>query len=457
MVNRVYVVEKFVYKVMCEKYDPTIEEIKSIGEILGQPSKKLNVVLDRYKQVFSRYVEKRCVKIDSMSICIYTWNQKIPFKIFPLSMHLTGTILLFKDEEPKEVLAYPIPKALSYAKSSEVSEDRYGDIIPREVTERIDGWQLTAYYNPILNRWIFATRYVLHNMYFDRGKLRIENIDDIVNPFVYVADKIAQEEKLYNLLDRFREWTFTLVMQGPEPAITRPPYPLGNDYHRYKLYMIMARDKNGRLYSWSETNAMINYRTPIHVQPKPLSQLYKEIVKKLDTRSYIAYIDTHDLENPFLIELESEVYPEAMNIKYLYDAKSAALLIAEGIQDLTQLIDLDQAKMLQEMMQLIERLKNILSSIDKNKAYSAGWEIVRTLNEFTENVELRVDEISKTISEKNIGRILKKTLSLLLEGRSLASKTTIDTLNLFIEKLEQKLKQYSDMHKTIYNNKSINH
>ncbi|MEM4513952.1 MAG: hypothetical protein QXZ41_05575 [Ignisphaera sp.] len=441
MVNKIHLVERFVYRVIHEKYEPSEEEVRAVGEVLGQSTKKLNVVLDRYRYVFSRYVEKKCVDVDSYSICIYAWSQRTPFKVFPLSMHLTGTIILFKEGEPREVLAYPIPKALSYAKSSDVSEDKYGSIVPREVTKRVDGWQVTAYYNPLLNRWIFATRYVLHNMYFEKGRLITEPFDVIANPFVYVADKIGEEENLYNLLYNSRGYTFTFVLEGPEPSITRPPHPLGEDYRKYKLYLLMARDPSGKLYTWSETNKLLRYRSPEALEPKPLSELYKEITRKLDIRSYLAYIDTGDAENPTIIELESDVYPEAMNVKYMYNAKSAALLIVEGLgEELKQIVGQSIVKAIDEVSIVVSKLKELLVCIEEEMVTTASWEILRTLSEFKEDIDVRVEEFSRALKEKNINRVLKKVLGILLEGSSLASKETLSMLTLFSKKLEQRLK-----------------
>jgi hypothetical protein len=441
MVNRVFAVEKFIYRVKYEKYEPSEDEIKTIGELLGQPTKKLNVVLDRYKQIFSRYIEKRCVDVDNKSLCIYVWNQKVPFKVFPMSMHLTGTIILFEDMYPKEVIAYPIPKALSYAKSSDVPEEKYCSVKPKEVSKRVDGWQLTAYFNPLLNRWIFATRYVLHNMYFEKGRLVIESFDSIANPYVYVADKIAQEENLYSLLDRFRGWTFTFVLEGPEPAITRPPYPLGDDYRKYKLYLVMARDPEGKLYTWSESVRILGYRGVEIVEPKTLHELHRDVVRKVDVRSYLAYVDTQDPENPLLIELESDVYPEAMEVKYLYSAKAAALLIVEGLGDeLKKILNKIVEKQLDELSQEVSRLRLMISSIREEAIISASWEIVKTINEFRSDVDVKVEEISKALKENNINRVVKKILGIILENQSLVGRTTLEMLTMFNNTLEQRLK-----------------
>ncbi|MEM1896627.1 MAG: hypothetical protein QXD93_02910, partial [Ignisphaera sp.] len=66
--NRVFIVEKFIYRVKYEKYEPSEDEIRFIGWILGQPTKKLDVIFSRYEQLFNRYVEKRCTKVDGNSI-----------------------------------------------------------------------------------------------------------------------------------------------------------------------------------------------------------------------------------------------------------------------------------------------------------------------------------------------------------------------------------------------------
>ena len=81
----------------------------------------------------------------------------------------------------------------------------------------------------MIERWVFATRYVLHNMYYVKGRLVEEPLDVIANPYVELADAKAREMGLYEAVDRYRGWTFTFVLEGPEPAITRPPYPIGAD------------------------------------------------------------------------------------------------------------------------------------------------------------------------------------------------------------------------------------
>uniref|UniRef100_A0A7C5TGP3 Uncharacterized protein n=1 Tax=Ignisphaera aggregans TaxID=334771 RepID=A0A7C5TGP3_9CREN len=444
--NRVFVIERFIYRVKHEGYSPSEDEIRDIGYLLGQPTKKLNVVLDRYAYVFGRYIEKKCSVIDDYKICIYSWNPRISFRLFPVAIHAFGTIILFHNNEPKEVLAYPINKALSYEKSSEVSEHIYGDKIPREVTQRVDGWQITGYFNPLANRWMFATRYVLHNMYYDRGRLIVENFENIANPYIYVVDRLAQEEELYRYLDRYKGYTFTFVLEGPEPAIVKPPYPLGSDYKKYKLYLLMVRDPSGKLYTWRESLNFIEMNTPPQVELKKLKDLYKEIRGNLAIRSYFTYLETEDYENPMIIELESEYYPLAMEVKYLYDAKSLALLLSEGLRDdIRNILPYNLYRYIDDFDIHLRKFEELILKIDRNYISTAAWEIVRTLTMFKEHVDISVNEISKYLEEGNVKRVVRKTISIFLENKSFISRETLNQLSEFIYRLENSLKHFYKM------------
>lgn len=442
-VNRVFTIERFIYRVKYEGYSPSDDEIRDIGYLLGQPTKKLNVILDRYKHVFGRYIEKKCSVVDDYKICIYSWNPRISFKLFPVVIHAFGTIILFHNNEPKEILAYPMNKALSYAKTPEVSEHIYGDKIPRETTQRIDGWQITGYFNPLSNRWMFATRYVLHNMYYDRGRLVVKDFENIANPYIYVVDRLAQEEELYRYIDRYRGYTFTFVLEGPEPAIVKPPYPLGSDYKKYKLYLLMVRDTSGKLYTWRESLNFIEMDTPPQVELKKLKDLYKEIRYNLAIRSYFAYLETEDYENPMIIELESEYYPLAMEVKHLYDAKSLALLLSEGLRDnIKNMLPSNLHQYVNDFDIYLKKFEELVLKIDRSYTYTAAWEMVKTLMMFKERVDISVNEITKYLEEGNVKRVIRKIISIFLESKSLISKETLNQLNEFIYRLENSLKHF---------------
>ncbi len=418
--NAIYCVEDFIYRIEHEGYTPSEEEIRYIGNLLGQPTKKLDVLTKRYRDVFSRYIEKKCHSYNGKDICIYTYSRRVPFKPIPVTMHATGTIIVFEEGKPIELAAFPLHKALSYAKSPGLDERSYANSIPKEVTVRIDGWQLTAYYNKLLNRWIFATRYVLHNMMFEAKRLVIEDFNNIVNPYVYVADKLAEEMGLYEKLKGFEGWTITFVLEGPEPAITKPPYPLGSDYKQYRLYLLMARDPKGRLYTWSESQKLLGIEIPQRIDVKPLKDLYRDIRRNLTVRSYIAYIETEDPINPVIAELESELYPDAAFARYLYDAKALAVITFEDAdRELIEILDVEVRDRAEKIVKLLKEFIALLERIPLDRVE----EISKSLAEYLKSWNIKVEEgeIIKTLKQMNIKRIAKKISALFFEGKSIRS------------------------------------
>lgn len=440
MVNRVFLVEDFVYRVEREGYSPSEEEIRAIGEILGQPTRKLNVVLDRYWYVFTRNIEKKCSSIGNKSICIYTWRTNVPFKVYPLALHAFGTIILFEGDKPVTVLAYPFNKPLSYAKSPGISESELRGRVPREVTVRIDGWHLTLYYNPIIDKWVFATRHVLHNMYYVRGKLVEEPLDTIANPYVEIADVKARETGLYSVVEKFRGWTFTFILEGPEPAITKPPYPVGADPGLFKLYLTMARDPEGRLYTWSEAQRLLGYEIPRLIEPREVRELYREIRERLDVRSYIAYFDSGDPENPILVELESDHYADAMSVKYLNDAKSVALLTVEGFAE--RLVEILREDQVSAVKDISSRVQELLEVIRKGLSQRLVEDVSRIIVNVARDHGVKglyYEEVFKSLKEGNFKRVVKKVLGLLLENRSILPAETLQLVNNFLESLKKNL------------------
>lgn len=422
--NSVFMVEKGVYEIK-EGREPS-EGVKRLSSLLGQPTKKAEVLLDRYRQVVGRYVEKKCCEVGGgKRICIYSPNPRSPFRRFQFLMHSTGTVILFEDDAPVKVLAFPIHKALTYADPQGAREEEYGDKTPSEVSVRIDGWQLTAYYNPVLNRWVFATRYVLHNMFYEQGRLVTADHEEVMNPYVQVADRIAEENGLYERLRGFEGWTFTFALEGPEPAVTRPSYPLGSDYKEYRLYLLMARDDKGRLYAWSESRRILGYHaTPKLVKPGALKSLYDEVRGRLDVRSYIAYVDSGDPVNPELVELRSDLYPDAMMLRYLYNAKSTVVLAFE-VRDEERLLSVVPGRVRRQASAIIRASRELDSLLEQARRKTDLREFSRSLVEVVSSkapgARLNEWEVVKSLERGNTKRVSKKILSLLAEGRSLLS------------------------------------
>ena len=431
-INPIYFVEQ-VYRSIEKRETIDEESIRKAGELLGTPLKRVEVFVERYRDVFTRFIEKRCSDAgNEYRVCIYSWNRRRTFKSFPVSNYATGTIILFEGEDPVETLVTPLPKALDYFEESEIVDP---DTVPVRVTARVDGWQVNAYFDKILGRWIFSTRYVLHNMYFSLGKLVVGRYGEILNPIISVADSIAQEKRLYDSLDRFRGWVFVFSLEGPEPAIISPPYPVAPDPTQYRLYLVAARDPSGKLYSGEEINKEISWNLiPRVIEPKKISELYREIKDSLNTRSYIAWINRGS-EDPMLVEISSRLYYEAMMLKHMYDAKSALILCSEGLCDKSkELVGVDLYK---ERIDLINSLyQEVIQILEKISSEDQSKRLVDSLKDLLGKKIIEHEEVMNELRSRNHKRLAKKILSLSLENKSIASQDISD----FIESLRSILR-----------------
>lgn len=406
--------------------------VRRAGEMLGTPVKRVDALRARYSDVFSRFIEKRCSEAGSQYVvCIYSWNRRKSFRIFPASLYATGTIILFRGEEPVEVLSNPIPKAIDYQGALELVPQ---DIVPIYASKRVDGWQVNAYYDKILGRWIFSTRYVLHNMYFSRGVLNIDKYGEISNPIVSLADSIASRENLYGKLAGREGWTFVFNIVGPEPAITAPPYPIAPNPEEYRLYLVAARRSDGVLISGSEASKEIGWGYyPEPVLPASLNALYSYIRSSLNTRSIIAWVKSGAFEqDPMLVEIPSQYYYDAMMVKHLYDAKSALILCSEGLADhLKNLVP----ENIGARVEAIDRIYRAL--VRAFEVRGADDMLIRSIIDLVRSSGARgiasEDEIKSEISSGNVRRAAKKILATIFEERSLAS----DEISSIISRIDE--------------------
>ncbi|GAY25815.1 hypothetical protein ATG_10180 [Desulfurococcaceae archaeon AG1] len=422
--NPIFVVERIVWLI---ESGQSVEEteIRRAGELLGTPVKRVEALRARYSDVFSRFIEKRCSETGSeYRVCIYSWNRKRAFKAFPASLYATGTIIMFRGDEPLEVMCNPLPKALDYPVAAEHIP---GSTIPYYVSERIDGWQVNAYYDKILGRWIFSTKYVLHNMYFSRGVLNIDRYGEISNPIVSLADEIASRENLYARLGGLEGWSFIFVLLGPEPAITSPPYPIAPDPKEYKLYLVAARRSDGVLVTGTEAGERIGWSlTPPERIAKTLEDLYSEIRGSIATRSLIAWLK-NDRGDPVILEIPSQYYYDAMMVKHLRDAKSASILCSEDLcEEISKLVPEDLGERVKAIGRIYRDLVEALEhGLLDEKAFSA---IADTINEIRGERVITVREILDEALSRNYRRLARKILALALEDKSLASSEVMDII-----------------------------
>lgn len=434
--NPIFSVERIMWFLESGKH---VEEtlIRKAGELLGTPVKKAEALRARFFDVFSRFIEKRCSDAGSgYRVCIYSWNKRRAFKAFPASLYATGTIILFRGDEPLEVICNPLPKALDYPLAL---ENISGFSTPYYVSERVDGWQVNAYYDKILGRWVFSTRYVLHNMYFSRGFLNIDRYGEVSNPLVSLADAIASREDLYSMLDGLEGWSLVFVLLGPEPAITSPPYPIAPDPSEYKLYLVAARRGDGVLLTGSEARDIVGWGlTPAERNPKPLGDLYGEVRTSLTTRSLIAWLRIGE-GDPVLIEIPSQYYYDAMMVKHLRDAKSASILCSEDLcEEATNLVPKDLGERVRAIGRTFRDLVEALERGFFDERISST--MANIINEIRGDNAITAKEILDGVLSRNYRRVAKKILALILEDRSLASSEIIDIL----DRIGSIIKQGSD-------------
>jgi len=332
--NSICVVERF--KALLESgYQPDPLEVRDVSSLLGEPTKKVEVFNSKYIDVFTRLVQKNCTYQGDTALCIYSWNPRARVRYFPVALDSTGTVLLFERGIP-QVVAYPTHRAYDIV-AGETIVRRPEEIKVAEVTARVDGFQITFYYNPLMKRWVPATRYVLHNMRYIGGKLVIESLEELINPYARIADFLAERDGLYGKLRGYEGWTFTFILEAPEPAILRPNVELYR-YDDFKLYLLNARRPDGLLLTVRESSEMLNVpHVPIEeIRISTSEELERHInawSRDLYVRSrFIRYAD-QDPFRPYTVEVGSKLYEDAVSVKFSSSPKSLLILASYGFAD----------------------------------------------------------------------------------------------------------------------------
>lgn len=426
--NWILFVEKSIEEWLFLNKEPTPEEVREVGKALGAPSKKKDYVLSRYGDVFRNLIQKRCVDIeDGLRECIYSWNPRTYIRYFPAALHATGTVLLFKEPGYIELVSYPIPRAMDLGGHGVSIPSN----IPDEITQRIDGWQINFYYDPILKKWVPSTKYVLHNMYYEHRKLIIEEFGKIVNPYCSTAYRIAETSGLLNKFKGYEGWTFTFVLKGPEPAITKPIPPDPENYEEYELYLIMARRSDGRLLSTKESGELLNYSTIPVIDIISMEELISKYSKSVNVRSVFARFNT-DPETPTIIEIKSQIYPEAMNVKYFSDPKSLLILASEGLSQVgVNLIYKGLQSYAERIVKAYEHIEKLIT-LNLNKPELDKAFIKMELRKF-------LGELRSARKKNNPKRLVKKLTCSLAEGKT--PQEVAEILENIVKGLKQHLQE----------------
>jgi len=424
--NSICVVERF--KALLDSgYRPDPLEVREASSLLGEPTKKVEVFSGRYLDVFTRLVQKNCAYRGDAALCIYSWNPRARIRYFPVALDATGTILLFEREVP-QVVAYPTHRAYDIVAGEEVIR-RPEEVMVAEVTARVDGYQVTFYYNPLMKRWIPATRYVLHNMRYIGGRLVVGSLEELINPYARVADFLAEREGLYGKLKGYEGWTFTFVLEAPEPAVLRPNVELYR-YEDFKLYLLNARRPDGLLLTVRESSEILNVpHVPIEEVSISTSEELKRCIdawsRDLYARSrFIRYAD-QDPFRPHTVEVGSKLYEDAVSVKFSSNPKSLLILASYGFADeaVNLLVDYkDLREVGRHLCNLFFELKDYLS-----RALEAG--VLKELIEQLKLPEELLGEVEKAKRTGDVERLARKLAA------SLATDSIYQTRDRLVESL----------------------
>jgi hypothetical protein len=329
--NSICIVERF--KALLESgYQPDPLEVREVSSLLGEPTKKVDVFNSKYLDVFTRLLQKNCIYQGDVALCIYSWNPRARIRYFPIALDATGTILLFEKEMP-QVVAYPTHRAHDIA-LGETLVHKPEEVKVAEVTARVDGFQITFYYNPLIKRWVPATRYVLHNMRYVGGRLITGGLEEVINPYAKIADLVAEKEGIYDKLRGYEGWTFTFVLEAPEPAILRPNVELYR-YEEFKLYLLNARRYDGLLLTVRESSEIVKVpHIPIEEVSIGTSEELERYISKwskdLYVRSRFIRYANQDPFRPYTVEVGSKLYEDAVAVKFSSSPKSLLILASYG-------------------------------------------------------------------------------------------------------------------------------
>ena len=426
MVNWIWFVEKQIDKWLSLGEEPNEEEVWKVGWALGSPSKKKDYVLSRYNDVFNRYLQKQCWEGLEHKVCIYSWNPRSYKRYFPVALNANGTILLFKEPDKIELLSYPITRAQDLGVRG-VTLPKDKEIV--EASWRVDGWQINFYYDTILKRWIASTKYVLHNMRWEKRRLEVADYGEIINPYVETAMKVAETTGLLDKFKGYEGWTFTFVLLGPEPAITKPLPPDPDHYEDYELYIVGARKPDGKLVGISEVGRMLDYKhAPIvEVDGKSIGELLDLAKRSLEYRSMFIRFSGDD-ENPLIVEIPSKYYSEAMNVKYFSDPKSLVVLASEGLGD--HAINIIYEGLRSDAKRLVE-LYNELEKLIEEKLFNDKLrEIIGELG-----YKNLVGELESAKRKNTPKRFTKKLAAIISDGKVL--QHAVEELGELVEKLKR--------------------
>jgi hypothetical protein len=411
MVNYVFKVVS-IYEAWANGRDLTSDEIYEASSLLGSPTRKLEVFLSRFRDVFGQVVEERCCDVGGGRVCIYSWSRRAFKRYFPVALDAGGTVVYYEGGVAK-LVSYPLHRAFDLGvRGVELPSES-----PSIITPRVDGWQVNLYWDPVLNKWVFSTRYVLHNMVFVRGELKVEEYGLTINPIVSVAEALASKIGLYSRLDDFKGWTFTFMIEGSEPATWVKGPPEVSRVDEYKFILVAARKPGGELLNPIDSLKVAEVLGVEGIAMRALElKALEEVRESVDHPSiFLWYLSRGDPEHPEVYEVRSEVYEDYVNAVRGSNAKSYMLLLTSGSSRVVErLRGAIGDNIVSETLQRLGELGEVLEEASRSNPDD--------LRRLLRAKGLKQDAIStamKALEEGKPMRAIRILLSSLLEGWSI--------------------------------------
>ncbi|MDM7275926.1 MAG: hypothetical protein P3X22_007450 [Thermoprotei archaeon] len=388
------------------------DEVYFASSLLGSPTRRLEVFLERYRGVVGQVIEERCCDAGGGRMCIYSWSRRAFKRYFPAALDAGGTIIFYGAGGPA-LASYPLHRAFDLGvRGVEVPGEG-----PSFATPRIDGWQVNLYWDPALGRWAFSTRYVLHNMAFVRGDLKVEDYGLTINPVVAVAERVSERLGLWDRLGEFKGWTLTLMIEGPEPAtLVGGPPPM--DYvESYRLILVAAREPDGTLLD-PLTSSGIAEKLGVESMAGRVLGISGDMVDygrgSVEHPSiFLWYLGRGDREHPEIYEVKSELYEDYVKASKAMDARSFALLLtSESKLVIEKLREALGEKLVDETLEALRKLEEALKeTVERGE--------VEPLKKALRRKSVKADVIAsavKSLGEGKHRRALRILLASILEG-----------------------------------------
>ncbi|MEM1742121.1 MAG: hypothetical protein QXT29_04875, partial [Desulfurococcaceae archaeon] len=198
-----------------------------------------------------------------------------------------------------------------------------------------------------------------------------------------------------------------------EPAVIKPNIELFNK-ESFKLYLLTARTSDGNLLTIRETSELIKWNTvPLEEyrieDRETLEKYISNWRNDLTKRSRFVRFNLGDTYRPFVLEVSSKLYVEAVNVKYYSNPKSLLILASYGFEKeaLELLVDYKDIKDAgREIVAIYRELLDLIPKVIDSKAF------IEILQKMGVEKELR-SEYKKTLETRVYDRFIRKLLSLI--------------------------------------------